>query len=236
MRGKTLGLLLNDLRIESRLSLNPAHNNQVRDSQVGLLQRVQETLWEDFDWPHLRVYRDIPLVAGQRYYDTPNDIAIDRIIRIQVRFGAEWCGIAPGIDAGHYATWDSDADVRGWPVERWKIVENEQIEVWPIPELAADGLEGTLRVHGIKKLSRLIADSDRAELDDRIIVLFAAAEHLASRGEKDAKLKLDQATKRYLRLRGNLTPSRSFKLFGGGNTDGDWHRRGPPRVHYRIVS
>ena len=39
-RGKTLLKLLNDLRHEARLSQNPAHNAQVRDSQVATLQRT----------------------------------------------------------------------------------------------------------------------------------------------------------------------------------------------------
>ena len=55
MRGKTLESILNSVRAEARLSLLPANNNQVRDSHVILIQREQERLWEDYNWPHLRV-------------------------------------------------------------------------------------------------------------------------------------------------------------------------------------
>ena len=63
-RGTTLVKLLDDLRAECRISLNPAHNRQQRDVQVKMLQRKQEWLWNDFAWPHLRVERFIDLQAG----------------------------------------------------------------------------------------------------------------------------------------------------------------------------
>ena len=92
MRGKTLGDLLTKFRGEARLSLNVAHNAQVRDTHVMLLQRIQEWLWEDFAWPHLCVERDIELAAGQRYYDTPEDLDIDRIEKIRNAFRSCWIG------------------------------------------------------------------------------------------------------------------------------------------------
>lgn len=231
-RGKTLGLLLNGLRAECRLSLNPAHNNQDRDAQIELLQRWQEALWEDYDWPHLRVQRTLTVQAGQRYYEPPEDIAIDRIEKIEFRFGTEWCALHYGIEAGHYAAFDSDADIYSWPVTRWRIYEEDQIELWPVPSDDTDGLEGQLRITGIRKLQPLVADTDRADIDDRLIILNAAAERLAARGEKDAKLKLDLATRRLLTLRGNSTKRRRFSI-GFGGTAGYRHNAHIPRIHYR---
>jgi hypothetical protein len=49
----------------------------------------------------------------------------------------------------------------------------------------------------------MVSDSDRADLDDRLIVLFAAAEILAKQKSPDAKNKLDMANARLLRLRAN---------------------------------
>ena len=85
MRGTTLVKLLDILRVECGLSLNPAHNPQNRDTQIATLQRVQETMWADFAWPHLRVERAIDVQAGQRYYDMPGDLDIDRIEKIEIR-------------------------------------------------------------------------------------------------------------------------------------------------------
>ena len=68
-RNQTLLKILNDVRAEARLSLNPAHNIADRDAQIILIQREQERLWAEHDWPHLVVDRYIPLIAGKRFYD-----------------------------------------------------------------------------------------------------------------------------------------------------------------------
>lgn len=237
-RGTTLTRLLDMLRAEIRTSLNPAHNNQVRDQQVLLLQTTQEWLWDDFNWPHLRVERQQPVSNGQRFYDTPADIKIDRIQEIRFRYGQRWVHLHPGIDLEHYRQWDSELDMRSWPVQRWRIWEDEDIEVWPIPGANADPTdkEGYLNVIGIRNLRPLVDADDTCDLDDRLIVLFAAADILAGAGAKNADMKLEKANKRYARLRGELMPRRRITL---GKADGFGDKsllRGPPRVHYRTTS
>lgn len=232
-RGKTLLSLLQQYRSEIRTSGNPAHNTGVRDSQIQLLQRTQEWLWEDYDWPHLRVRRDFSLQAGQRYYDTPSDMNIDRVEMLSVRYGEQWVPLHVGIDDTHFSTWDSDLDERSWPIERWQIYEDEQIEVWPMPADDADAttLEGTVRIVGIRNLAPLVADSDRADLDDRLIVMFAAAETLAAQGAPDASLKLQTAQRRFADLKANVSKIKSFSILGKSGPARKL--KGPPRVHYR---
>lgn len=236
-RGKTLVSLLDDLRAECRLSLNPAHNAQVRDSQIKQLRRAQEWLWEDFDWPHLLVERQVPLQAGQREYSVPEGLTIDRITKIEVRYNERWLPLTPSIDACHYAQYDSDRDERAWPAQRWRIVEDEQIEIWPIPDDNAneDTLEGMLKISGIRNLNPLIADDDTCDLDHRLIVGFAAAEILASAKAPDAQLKLTNTNKLYGKLRGKQVKERSFKMFGAAD-ERKTRLRGPPPVYYRVVS
>lgn len=219
-RGTTLIKLLDDYRSEARLSLNPAHNAQVHDAQVKLLQRVQERLWEEYGWPHLRVVRDIPLQAGQRYYDTPDDIHIERIEKLEVFSDGTWRLLTANIESYHLDTYNSDLDERAYPPMRWQISEGEQIEIWPISDQdgSATTLEGVLRLTGIRNLAPLVADADRADLDDRIIVLYAAAETLAAAGEKDAQMKLEQANTILAAKRGGLTPRKKFQMFGVGRT------------------
>lgn len=234
-RGKTLLSLLDDLRAEIRVSLNPAHNAQVRETQVKNLQRVQDWLYEDFDWPHLRIERLVAVQAGQRFLDVPPDLDLERILDIQVRYGTDWCRLVSGIGPAEYACYDSELGETSYPVRRWRIYEGERLELWPVPADATNStsFDGQIKVAGIKRLSRLVDDDDRADLDNRLIVLYAAAEMLAASGAKDAKLKLDQAAQRYASLRADLTPRRVTKMFGEeprGNG-----LRGMPRVHYRIV-
>lgn len=223
-RKTTLVKLLDMLRVAARLSLNPAHNAQHRSSQVSMLQTEQERLWEDFDWPHLRVERQVALQAGQRYYDTPSDINIDRIERIEVFSNGCWHKMEPGIDAPQYSAWNSDLDARSWPPRRWKLHEDEDIEIWPISDTNGDPatFEGYLKFIGIRNLVPLVDDADRADLDDTMLVNYVAAKMLAASGAKDAKLVLDSATSRYAKLRARLTPRTTTRMFGIGEPE-------PPR-------
>lgn len=232
-RNKTLLSLLQDFRSEARLSGNPAHNTNVRDSQVRMFQRLQEWLWEEHDWPHLRVERFLPVQAGQRFYSPPEDMIIDRIHKIEVRYGEQWCELTPLIPSEAYSHWDSERDERSWPVSRWRVYEDEQIELWPIPDDNADEttLEGVLKITGIRNLKPLVADTDRADLDDRMLVLYAAAEALAATGAQDAQFKADAAQKRVLHLTGNMSKVKTFRI--GGSVQHEAKLRGPPRVHYR---
>jgi len=100
-RHVTLVRILDQLRAEARLSMNPAHNRQVRDSHVNLLQRMQERYWDDFAWPQLRVQRKISLQAGQRYYDPPPDMQIDNIEKLELYDSGGWRKMLPGIGAWH---------------------------------------------------------------------------------------------------------------------------------------
>lgn len=213
-RRSTLVELLDDLRAELHISLNPAHNNAVRDKQVKFLQSTQQWLWEDFTWPHLRIKRNYPVQAGQYLYDFSADFDIDRIEKIEVKFGGRWVPLLPGIDAAHYAAHDTELGQRSSPIRRWQIAENEQVEVWPIPDTnqVPATLEGTLKVTGIRKLNPLVDDTDRCDLDSQLIYLFAAAK--SAPATQEGKFALNLANKRLAKLKGNLTPRRQFSMFG----------------------
>lgn len=215
-RGTTLIRLLDKLRAEARISKNPTHNIQVREGHVDLLQRVQERLWDDFTWPHLRVERQFPAAEGQRYYQPPDDVLIDNIERIEIFRDGTWVPLRPGISGADYGTYNSDLDVRAWPPINWQIHEGEQIEIWPVPDMNADAVDrdGYIKITGIRNLRPLVADNDRADLDDNLIVLYAAAELLAASGAKDASMKLEQANSIYARLRSGLTPKKTTRMFG----------------------
>lgn len=240
-RNVSLLKLLTDLRAETRTSSNPAHNAGARDMQVQLLQRTQEWLYDEHDWAFLRVERYTDLQAGQRYYAPPSDMDIDRVERLDVRWGQDWLKLHYGIENSHLALYDSDLDVRSWPVTRWEIYEGEQIEMWPIPANDGDrylnpsstSIEGRLRFTGIRNLRPLVDDEDRADLDDRLIVLYAAAEMLQADGAKDAESKASAARARLKSIRGNMSKVKSFQLFGAGEPETEKRRPYIPSVHYR---
>lgn len=211
-RGTTLGELILMLRAEigDATSASLGQNNLPHLQQT--LRRTQEFLWQDFSWPHLRVYREEILQAGQRYYSFPADLDFDRVENAQVRYDEDWRPVVYGIEHQHYNAMDPELNDREDPVLRWQAHEGDQYEVWPLP--ATNGLR--LRFEGIKKLAPLLAEQDRAELDDNLIVLFAAAEILSRRQSADAKAKENLATRLYSRLRGHQTSKTKMIVMGGG--------------------
>lgn len=156
--------------------------------------------------------------GGPALPPAPEDIPVDRIERIDIFTDGGWQEVKPGIGTAQYTTWNSDLDERNWPPRRWKIHEDGTVEIWPIPDQNGDAatLEGVLQFTGIRKLNPLVADDDRADLDDRVLVGFVAADILAATGAKDAQLKLDKAQARLLRLTSNLKPRRQYRMFGIG--------------------
>lgn len=238
-RNVTLSKLLNDVRAKARLSLSTSANNQVRDRQVIVIQQVQQWLYDEHDWPHLRVERFIDLQEGQRFYDpadtmdsegnAKSDLIIDNVDSIQVRYGDTWIPLAPSIGATQYNEFSSELDQRSWPVQNWKVYEGEQIEVWPVPDqnatIGTGSLEGRLKIIGIRNLNDLVEDDDRCDLDSDIIVNLAAAQLTDDKAL--AQLYNDYATRRLNRLVGKLVKADSYKLFGIGRPD---NRRRPRRM------
>ena len=213
-RGTTLGRLVTMLREECRHATSAALGLNNEPHLKRILARVQETLWTDYVWPHLFVRRDKDLMAGQRYYSFPSDLSFERIevMKVDVKYAGQWQGVRYGIGDAEYNSRDSDNDERDSPVRAWSHYEDNQFEVWPIP--AADD-EQTLRFQGVKKLAPLIANENRADLDDNLIVLFAAAEILAAQKAEDSQAKLTAAQNLYRRLKQQQSKSTMIVMGGG---------------------
>lgn len=232
-RNQTLLKILTDVRGEARLSLNPAHNIDDRDAQIALIQREQERLWADHDWPHLIVDRYIPVRAGQRFYDPRvafneageprTDLSLERITSVSVQDDVIWQGLCNGISANDRLAYNSQAGERSWPPRKWARYEDNVIEIWPVPDEDADfdgitqNMQGVIRVTGVRDLRPFRDDADRADLDDRLLVLYSAANILAESGAKDFALKMETAQRHYARLKADLSQTEPFQLFGVGS-------------------
>lgn len=204
------------LRAECSRSTNVSVGVDDTQTLMTVLQRTQETLYDDFDWPHLREnFPAIVLQAGQRYYDLPSGLNFDRIEDAAIRLSGLPIPFRRGIDFNCYAAFDSDADVRSSPAQRYDIRSvdgKEQIEVWPVP---ADS-SNSMQFKGIRKLARLVDTDDLADLDDQLIVLFAAYEILLHAEAPDANAKLKAAQARYARLKGRSAGTRPTYRLGMG--------------------
>ncbi|CAK0773596.1 hypothetical protein WCLP8_5030006 [uncultured Gammaproteobacteria bacterium] len=106
-RGKTLGQLIVALRHEARHSPDAALGLNTLASIKEVLARTQERLYDAYDWPFLTIYRDIPTIPGQRYYDFPTDLNPEKLRQIEFRYANMWVPVRRGISAVQYNVCDS---------------------------------------------------------------------------------------------------------------------------------
>lgn len=212
--GTSLASLREMLKAEARLSTNAAVGVGNVPTLDQLLRRTQTMLYDEYDWPHLQMVTRKTLQSGQRFYDPPPEITVDRIDRVTVWYSSMPHTLERGIGADEYAAYDSAAGEKTDPVLKWDLRwtgSATQIEVWPVPV----GDDMFLEFIGPRKLNALVADDDRADLDDYAIVLFAAAEILGAAKSEDAQLKLQMAQKRINVVRGRLTGGSRPTIIGG---------------------
>lgn len=221
-RNVSLGVLIDDLRAEAGHSLQANLGAQMREVLIKVLQRNQRRLWSDYDWTFLRVSRDLAVQSGQRYYSFPVDLELERVELVEFKYGDRWIPVKYGVGRREYDIHDSDRDVRAFPVERWKEADNDQVEIWPIP--SQNGSTATssniLRFTGIRKLRPLVNESDLADLDDTLLVLYSAAEILAREKSADAGVKLKMAEDHYKRMKARNAKTETFSLAGGETSSG----------------
>jgi len=221
MRGKQLQEVVAQLRAETGRNQAVAVGTSELDNLKEQLRRMQELLYDDYDWPFLNIERSINLQAGQRYYDFPTDLNYDRLNAVKFKYGGKYCNVDRGITFDDYSAYDSPAGVRSSPLIKWDIRHTgtaEQLEAWPIPNEA-----GVLYFFGTKALAPLVDDADRFTMDDRLVVLFTAAEILAKQKSPDAKNKLDLANARLLKLRGNSSNGKTVQVGLGSKNRNSSH-------------
>lgn len=191
-RGASLLELVGDLRTE----LGRAPNVAVGPGDIPMLQRalrrVQKTLWTNHDWQFLtHTFPRIKLQAGNALYDMPAGLDIERIMDVAVWQNDTPIPIKRGIGWSEYSSFKPGD--RADPVMRWDLRTDEnfatQMEVWPTP--ASDNYE--LQIIGVRNLRPLVADADLCDLDDELLILFAAAQLLARQGAKDAPIVMQMA-------------------------------------------
>jgi hypothetical protein len=204
LRSMRVGVPLSELRrellAETFQSLNPNQTTSSTPYYNYALDRVQREQWNDIEWPHLTIYKDMPMVMGQRYYDYPPQLPFDSIFRMWWPQGVNWVPLDYGINPATYQTMGGEF-VQSWPPRRWRncAMFNEttmqtqpaaQFEIWPIP---GPSLPFSIRIEGNAPLNPLIEDTDICVIDATLIVLFAAAEVLAQQKSESASLKLQKA-------------------------------------------
>jgi hypothetical protein len=209
----TLGTLVQEVQYETVQVADPAVGQNFREHIKARINREYRRLYNDFDWPHLREWVDVELEDGARYYDYPDDLALEQVQAVFVKWGGQWTPLDRGIRPTEYNAFDSDLDARSDPTQRWAPYGREQFEVWPIP--ASDNTT-TLRFGVKRAFTPLVDESDLCDLDTDLIVLFSAAHIMRRYDDKEAALVMGRAMQHYetLKLRGQT--GRPAVNFTGG--------------------
>lgn len=184
-RNNTLNELVEMVRDECKLSTNSSRGTDHRNYIVRLIRRYYEQLYDEHDWAFLKITREDAgkdIEAGQRYYDFPAELNLERAHTLWMKWGEQWIPLEYGITPADYSAQDSDADERSDPAMKWQVYGENQFEIWPLP---ASDIAGGLRFEGIKKMTQLIDNEHRCDIDGMLVSLFVAAEILG--GNKDTE-------------------------------------------------
>jgi len=215
---RQFGQLIYDLRAELGRSVDPAAGVADLPSLKRTLQRNYETIYEEYDWPHLSVITPKKAVnAGQRHYDFPAELDADSTDEVVYWWNGKPKPLTRGIGFEQYAIYDPEADARMDPPERWDVRfvdTREMVEIWPLPDA-----EGEMQFRGFKKFAQMVDDADRCLVDDHLVILYSAVELLPK--DRNVQAKLMAAQQRFLRKKArSKTGTESFRIGGQGPRGG----------------
>jgi hypothetical protein len=183
---KQLRELLSDLRAEIGHSTNVAHGINDRETLLYYINRTQQDLYRDYDWPQLIIDRDVQLADGQRYYPYPTDLSFEDIGHIWVLINTVYNELLYGIGPYEMILWNSDNGFKAWPTQKWMHhADDNTFELWPVPDGTAQANNAIVRLRGTKTVPWMVNDADQCVLPDALITAFAAIPVLRRDSAKD---------------------------------------------------
>lgn len=254
---KTLGELLKGLRAELRHALDPNLAIETTERFTILLNDIQRELWMDNDWDHLKVYRYIAVRKGERYYDFPSDIDVDRTYQWEYKFNTVYYPMVQGISRLELTAIDSERGQQSDPLRKFDFhhddaTDQDQFEVFPtpasdgtvydqtqpapareteVPNRNADG-NRFIRLRAIRKLNEMSELGDKCDLDARLLVLVAAATEAEAEGSNKAGSIAARAAQYKQKLIGRLKKHKPFLM----GTDMDQRRTvGRSRRYFKDI-
>jgi hypothetical protein len=214
----TLATLIEEVQFELFQVVSPAVGQNYRDFIKARLRREYRRLYDDFNWPDLRVWQDKTLSAGENFYDLPTGWSLTNLTHIFYRWGSTWIPVPRGIDVTLYNAIDSDGGNRADPVQRWDW-RNGQVEVWPIPATDAT----VMRLVGKQPFVQMVDEDDLCLIDADTVILFAAGELARRTNTEESALLLARAEGRYGAVRQRQQTGTNKLNFAAGAPKGYRH-------------
>lgn len=205
--GITLAELVYDLRAETGASTNAAQGTNALPMLKRTLKKVQEKLYQDFLWTHLRDNVDENLQVNERFYSYDPRINFTRIFGVYAKANDFWTPVSYGIGPEQYNQFDSEqSDNWSLPL-RWRNKPVGQFEVWPVPSVE----NITLRFDCVLALPPFIADTDKCSIDSELLIMFAAAQILKRLKSADWEDKQADAMTSYRNIRASSVKTDPIK-------------------------
>lgn len=207
---RTLGDLRGEL--QARIGMGAMGSSGANQTLLNsFLRNGQTQLYWAQNWRHLTDYEDKTVGVGQHLIDYPTTGVMaggtaerdKRVLRVESPLNGQYTPLKEGITTDHWSTMDTQS----WPSRFERFA---QILLYP----KADSTY-TIRVWFIADLAEFSSDTDRASLDDEMILLHAVTNAKAHYRQPDAKLYEGQLNALMSSLRGQ-----SF------STDGVYRREG----------
>lgn len=217
MRFSTFSQLVEEVRLESKISTNSSRGLDNRDNLEQIVKRNYEILWDDYEWEHLNVKHTdafVQLYAGQNIYQFPDTIDLSTVAKVFASNGNSWVPVEYGITLQNYAQIDPTRNNRSDPVQNWEARSMTEFEVFPLP---ASNVE-RIGFEAKKKFVQLVDQTDVAQIDSLCIVLISAAELLASNNAKESQLKLKMAEQRIDKFKARMASKTRFRIGMGSGT------------------
>lgn len=223
MRGVTLDDLVAQLKSEVGQSVLTAAGIDDLAALQNCIRGVQEDLYDEYDWPHMRIDPSVAMVAGTRYYDVPSTLNYERIETASLYYNGAFHDVGYGITLNDYNAFDSEKTPtpdKADPVLKWdmrSVSGAAKIEVWPIP---ATSSVAKLYLTGYRKLAALTSGSDTCDIDGRLIVLRAALPILADQESPRLKVIEAMAARRLGIVKGRVRKSEPLIIRGDTQRSG----------------
>lgn len=225
MRQNSLLNVRQMFKAECGASLNTTVST-ISDNQFNyFLYNTQNWLASENDWPFLRTLIDVPIPGGTQYTALPS-LNYERAtsLVVEVFYNQIYQPVQYGIDSREYNISNFALQQTQVPVERWSFSDENDFEVWPV------SLQGqTMRFTGQRPITTLFSagttfsDAALLDLDDLLVVYFAAAKYLQQLKDPSAQDMLAKATKRMNDVRAAY-PKREGVVIVRGEAMDD-HRR-----------
>jgi len=217
--------------------------NTTRQGEINtLLSDKQKWLGSEYSWPFLEQFWDQPVGANTQYpaFPTVNDsglgetvaINFERPVLVQTFWNQIYLDMDYGIGSEEYNYLNFALQQQSDPIQRWRFrtdtsetVSPDTFEVWPVPVTPQ-----TVRFTGQRTMLTLTANSDKADLDDMLLVYFVAGEMLLRSKQEDGNLKLGLAKQRLEKLRGAYPVRTQDVILGQGRQQFREQRRIVPMV------